>query len=269
MSNDTWFEPGPDLNHLKSDTLDVFDKAFDKHKKLERFVDPVLRVRDGLEHFCIQEDEAATTRASTLVKDVSDAFGLDWKIHIVDHLIDCAHDETVFIFLQGELLEMSEMEALMERIVGDAPPDMSAVFPAEALGYSISLPGPGYREFAFAITHEALPDDALMSILVEEFTHGLLRGSDIRVNHIVSILGEDHDVIDYHHWFLKNPKGYCAVDILLMELLLGPSTTHLETMREMRTYIETDFPKLFRATSKRARHLEQYADPRCWAWEIN
>lgn len=264
----SWVEHQSDLEALKSDTLMMFDETFASKKAEARFVDPVLRVRDGFELFCIQEDLSATTRASMLVKDVSEAFRLDLKLTLTNDLAKCPLEETTFYILQGERPETAKMVSLMDRVVGGVPSEPDKVFLDWAHGYSISLPGPGYREFAFSSSYAGVPDHVVKSILVEEMTHAILRADDVPTDKIVSILGEDLSVIDYVHWFVKNPEGYCSVDILLMELLLGPSTAHLETMGEMRTYIETDFRKLFRAAKKRARDLDYYADSRCWAWTI-
>ncbi len=249
----------------KNQTLDVFDAAF-VSKAVDRFGSPVLRVRDGKEKFCIQEPQTAAIYSSKVILDLSNTFRQSWELYHVNNLSDCDIGETTFFVLQGRHPGESEFSKLVENIVGTKPQDPSSIFPEWVKGLSVSLPGLGYREFIFASSYEGVPFHSERSILLEELLQSILRASDIPSNEIISLLGEDSSIENYKLWFDKNPMGLCSVDILLLELVLGPSTSHLRTMEEMRTYLTSNFSELLEAAEVRGESLVQYSDQRCWVW---
>lgn len=247
-------------------TQQIFDGAF-ATKVTDGINNPILRVRNGSETFCIQEAVATKVPAGKLISDLSDAFNLDWKqIHVAD-LADCPAGETVFYVLRGERPDQTELLDLIEGIVGSRPPDPSSIFPEWARGLSVSLPGPGGRELVFASYGEGMPHDVANSILSEELLQSILRASDVPSTEIVSLLGEDLRDKDYAQWFHNNPMGFCSVDIVLLELLLGPSTTGLHKMDEMRAHLTSNFDELLEAAESRSLTLADYRDPRCWVWD--
>ncbi|WP_300059057.1 hypothetical protein [uncultured Roseobacter sp.] len=253
---------------ISSQAERIFDGAF-ASKMTEQIGDPILRVRTGTETFCIQQDTAAGVPASTLISDLSEAFGLDWRQIEVDDLADCPADKTTFYVLQGARPAQGDLLDLVAGIVGSTPPNPDAMFPDWALGLSVSLPGPGHREFVFATSVADMPGDVARSILSEELLQSILRASDVDSREIISLLGEDLRNTDYAQWFHNNPIGFCTVDIVLLELLLGPSTSGLHKMAQMRAHLTSDFDALLAAAETRAPKLGAYADPRCWAWEIS
>ncbi|WP_370400818.1 hypothetical protein [Sulfitobacter sp. JB4-11] len=233
----------------------------------EQISNPILRVRQGSETFCIQENHATRTWASTLIADLSDAFELGWRQILVDDLAACPEDITTFYVLQGARPDQAALLDLMEGIVGSRPPDPAAIFPEWARGMSVSLPGPGHREFVLASSYSDMPHGVARSILSEELLQSILRASDVDATQIVSLLAEDLRNKDYSAWFENNPMGFCSVDIVLLELLLGPSTANLRKMDQMRAYLTTSFDALLEAAESRAKSLSLYRDPRCWVWE--
>ncbi|MGZ2259398.1 hypothetical protein [Roseobacter sp. A03A-229] len=251
---------------LAQRTKFVFDAAF-ASKVTDSIRDPILRVRSGSETFCIQDNGATDVGAAALIADVSDAFQLDWTLVEVADLADCPAGETVFYVLQGARPDQAELLDLVETIVGSRPPNPDAIFPEWARGLSVSLPGPGNREFVFASSSADMPDEVARSILSEELLQSILRASDVPSTEIVSLLGEDLRNKDYAQWFHHNPIGFCSVDIILLELLLGPSTAGLHKMDQMRTYLASNFDDLLKAAETRGRGLTSYRDHRCWVWD--
>lgn len=250
---------------IAGQTLGVFEEAF-ASKVVDRFGSPRLRVRHGEEVFCVQEPQITDIRSSEVISDFSSTFELNWKLSHVENLADCDFDESTFFVLQGRRPKDAEFANLVEKIVGSKPQDPSSIFPEWTKGLSVSLPGLGYKEFVFTSSYEGVPFHSERSIMLEELLQSILRASDVPSNEIISLLGEDLSVENYKLWFDKNPMGLCSVDIILMELILGPSTSHLRTMEEMRGYLVSNFSKLFKVAETRGENLIQYSDHRCWVW---
>ncbi len=248
------------------DAREVFETAF-ASKVTAPIPNPILRVRTGTEMFCIESVEGTRVPPADLIDALSDAFELGWKTVAVADLADCPAGETTFYVLQGQRPSQSELLDLIEGIVGSRPPDPDAVFPPWALGLSVSLPGPGHREFVFASETRDMPQEVARSILSEELLQSILRASDVPATEIVSLLGEDQRNTDYAQWFHHNPIGFCSVDVVLLELLLGPSTAGLHKMEQMRAHLSAQGDALLQAAAARAPALAAYSDSRCWGWE--
>ena len=248
---------------LKNQTVDIFDKAF-ASKIVDRFGSPVLRVRRGDEIFCIQEPASASIHVGRSIADLSTTFELEWKQIHVENLIECPENTTFYILHDKQLPERAKLVELMLEVVGSTPPDK--YFPESALGYSISLPGRNYREFAYIKMRDNAPEWATRSIISEELLHAITRASDVSVSSIVSLLGNHVVSDDYSLWFQHNPRGLCSVDIILMELLLSPSMSHRKHMDHIRSYLVSNFDELVDAAEIRAQNLVSYSDPRCWIW---
>ncbi|MCV3272032.1 hypothetical protein [Roseobacter sinensis] len=251
---------------LAAKTQSIFDAAF-ASKISDEISNPILRVRNGSETFCIQEHSGAAFPPSRIVSDMAEAFELGWTQVLVDDLADCPTDSTTFYVVQGERPDQSELLDVMERIVGSGPPNPDELFPEWALGLSVDLPGSRHRSFTFSTFADDMPQEVARSIMTEELIQSILRASDVETTEIVSLLGEDLRNKDYSQWFHNNPIGLCSVDIVLLELLLGPSTSGLHKMEQMRAHLRTEFDALLAAAATRAQHLSEYRDDRCWVWE--
>lgn len=244
--------------------LDVFERAF-ASKVVDRFGSPRLRIRSGNEIFCIQESAVVPVTVDQLILDLATAFDLDWKRIHVEDIAECP-ENTNFYVLHDKHPDQIKMTELLYEIVGSAPPDLDKKIPESALGYSVNLPGYRKRDFVFITVQEGMPDWVSHSIMSEELLQATLRASDVSYStvRIVSLLVENAVSDDYSLWFEHNPSGFCSLDIILMELLLSPSLSHLKSMEELRNYLTTNYKELVNAAEVRGEALFNYADPRCW-----
>jgi len=249
-----------DAQH-KAQSVEIFDKAF-ASKIVDRFGSPRLKVRNGNEIFCVRENATAPVSAEQVISDLSTAFELNWNKVRVASLSKCPKDTTFFI-LHDKQPDESALVNLMLEIAGSAPSNFDEYFPEFSLGYSINIPGPGYRYFVFVKVEEDMPDWISRSILTEEILQATLRASDVPTSNIISLLGENSVSDDYSLWFNHNPSGLCRTDLIFMEMLLGPTTPHLRDMGELRNYLISDFNKLTDSAKIRAQGLEGYVDARC------
>lgn len=253
-------------DRLSEKTLQIFDAAFSSKRKSDN-PDPTLRIRSGDELFCVQERPDAVIQVTQIIDDLSSAYDLSWTHVAVSNLLECPIENTDFYIRHDTRPKNDDLRTLMQKTVGSAPPNLEELFPAWAAGYSLDLPGPGSRGFIFTEHRPDAPDFVTRAILLEELVQGILRGSDVPTNEIVSLLGENLASADYALWFEHNPSGLCAVDVILLELMLGESTKSLRTQAEMRAYMQEDFSVLHESAMARADNLEIYSDPRCWHWD--
>jgi len=251
---------------FKGQALDIFDMAF-APKYSDRVGNPLLRIRTGTEIFCIQEDASTPISVRQLIVDLSTTFDLQWTQDIVKDLSECSEDTTFYV-LHDKHLDQSKVSNLLFEIVGSAPPELDKLFPDDELGFNTTLPGIGNRVFVFIRLREDVPNYISRSIMSEEILQATLSASDVTTSRIISLLGENVISDDYSLWFDHNPAGFCSLDILLMELLLGSSMpAHLTDMKELRDYMSSAFEELVDTAELRGQALYNYADPRCWIWQ--
>jgi len=260
----------PSAQTLHSDDLSLnetrvfFDQAFSLSK--ERGVD--LRRWDGTEHFCfIWQDRRSSLRsfAPKTINQISAAYSLAFTHSHVQNISQCNQDRTSIYVLVGIFPGTDKLSALLEDLVGTRPPEgIIKTFPV--LGVSITLPGPRNRDFIFVATKQDRNAPDLIdskAIFLEELLHSLLGASDVDTLQSISQLGEVESDGDYRKWYNNNPRGWCMIDFLFLELVLGRMDAVGGGYDDLRFYMSSNYSELIQSSLQKRRQLVQLSDQRC------
>lgn len=254
-------------NLLAADPVEIhgLQQASEIHRALTTRPDKrVARIWSGTEILCVIAQRDHADQVLNFISALNLAFHTEFNsVNVVNHSA-CPSSTSFFILAEGNPTP-ERLSDVLEDIHGTRPPPgffMHGVWG----GFSLTLPEIPAREFVFfntlsqSVHSNPLPS---VSIMLEEMLHSFTGLSDLPSNQIYSLLGEDTDVVDYGHWFTKNPKGLCTADLYLLEMAIGPNvratafrTTSLEWFSDHQEAIDS-------SVANAKLKLSDFLDPRC------
>lgn len=245
-------------------TLEIYDLAFAASRDKKRR----LLLWEGDEHFCIVADEVTgelSLFAKNAIEAVSETFGLSFTVVVTPHVSSCTKPRTRIYILLGQNPGYDGIADFLEIAVESRPPRSLLHYDGN-LGFMMSLPGPVHRNFVFVSTSKELDSPHSTNekaIFLEELLHVLLGGSDFVSDGIVSQLGENVPAGGYEFWYQNNPRGWCKVDFLFMELLFGDHLLRTARFEAARASLIQNYQMLQQGSLRRREILASLSDERC------
>jgi len=250
------------LDHAK--TMEVFDLVFEWSREKGR----KLRLWNGDEHFCIIAPGGISDLSSfaeAAILSISATYELAFSSLTVGTVNGCDADETDVYVLLSSNPGYEGFATLLESIVGSRPPRNVVEF-EHTLGFMMSLPGIQKRSFVYVpeFTDENLDHSGNSeSIFLEELLHVLSGGSDFISETMISQMGAHMPAGGYEFWFEFNPRGWCSVDFLFMELLYGGKLDPVGRFHPVRDFLNKNFSNLLQDSMRRRSELLEISDDRC------
>lgn len=246
------------------ETQSFFDEAFTLART--RAVD--LRRWDGTEHFCfIWNDQNTPLRsfAPKTIDLIARTYSLVFTQSHTTKFSNCDQNQTSIYVFVGAYPGNAKLGTMLEDLVGKPPPKgIISSFPV--LGASITLPGPRNRDFIFVATKQDNNVPDLLdshAIFLEELLHSLLGASDVEAVSSISQLAEVQSDGNYSEWYRHNPRGWCMIDFLFLELVLGRMQAVGSGFNELRVYMSSNYSDLMTKSAQQRRQLAELSDQRC------
>lgn len=252
----------------KSDYIDAFQRAFGPTNWRQENFFLHHQTWPDIKQFCVVRGNPTTFSdyAVTTIEEISLAYDRKSQIVEVDTVSDCPKFEYGVVILLSENPGFKGFQSIFMTLSGDAPEDDFMEF-GKQIAFTIPLHRQPKQTFLYldsTFSTEHSPHDVRRSIFLEELMHALSGGRDIFTSDMLSILGENHDVESYEHWYTKNPKGLCDLDFVILELVISrPQSIPRYNFEASIEYLNANFHDLRSSAEDRRQELRHIADPRC------
>ncbi len=228
---------------------------------------PLSRRWYGNETFCVFNLQSGMDSAGMLAEmldSLNGAFGSNFKVvSVSDH--QACPDITSFYVLFGGAVETETFITVLEDISGSTPPlsdhDLQGV-----MGFALTIAGTRKREFIYVddtvppIASNAAP---FKSILIEEVFQAITGLADFDATEIFSVLGENLHVASYEDWFDENPRGFCLLDLYLLEMQIGQTVGQFSQGKAPLEWLNKYADKLHAKIADIRPQMAIFVDERC------
>lgn len=255
----------------KREHLKIFKLAFEPSGWYQKSFFLRSQTWNKNKQFCLvsETNTPLSQYISSTIANIAKVYDKGYFLTKVKNIDDCPRDYySVFIMLGGNP-GFTEFQKIFYSLIESAPEKNYANF-GKQIAFSVKLNKKLRSSFIFLDSTfgsrigKHPHRDFRTSIWLEELFHALSGGRDVASTDISSILGENHDVTSYSDLYTKNPRGFCQVDFMILELILnGDKYTEQRSFKSYYHYFEHNYNQLNSIAIERRNALQHLADPRC------